>query len=161
MEGACRAAAGAGVARQRSGSRAKSATHRRLYDLDQKIALQGDALLLSDSQAAIKAVKKAEMTGKARTRELKLLMDEIERRSKNKLRVRLGWIRSHVGINGNERADTLSKKATLTESWRPGMIDSITEGGVKQLWSDARRRVREIFGYGKGKFARWDRHSRC
>ena len=53
----------------------------------------------------------------------------------------------------------LQKKATLTESWRPGMIDSITEGGVKQLWSDARRRAREISGYGKGKFARWDRHS--
>ena len=43
-------------------------------------ALQGDVLLLSDSQAAIKAVKKAGMTGKARTRELKLLMDEIEKK---------------------------------------------------------------------------------
>jgi len=41
---------------------------------------ESNVLILSDSQAAITAVKKAGRTGKARTRDLKFVMEEIRER---------------------------------------------------------------------------------
>ena len=68
-------------------------------------------LLLADSKAAIAAVKKAGRTAKARTRDLlKLIRTIREREEENgKGAVALGWVKSHIGIYGNEMADGMAK----------------------------------------------------
>ena len=62
-------------------------------------------LILEDS---IAAVKKAGRTGKARSHHLKKLVNEIGAREGI---VKLGWIKTHMGILGNEAADVLLKQA--------------------------------------------------
>jgi len=82
--------------------------------------------VLSGSQAAIAAVRKAGRTGRARTEELKEDVDEVRRRQKN-LRpnaVRLAWVKAHVGTHSNEMAGQMAKSCE-----DEGMGKVITEGG--------------------------------
>ena len=62
-------------------------------------------LILADSMAAVQAVKKARRTGKARSRELVRVMREVQTRKD----IRFAWVKAHVGIPGNERADQQAK----------------------------------------------------
>jgi len=64
-------------------------------------------LILSDSQAAIAAVKKAKGTGRARTRDLRFVMEGIkERQSKlGPNAVSFGWVKAHNELQGNKEAD--------------------------------------------------------
>ena len=47
--------------------------------------------------------------GKARFHHLKKVVDEIAARGEGM--VKLGWVKSHIGILGNEAADVMAKKA--------------------------------------------------
>ena len=73
-----------------------------------------NVLILSDSQAAIMAVRKAGRTGKVRTRDLKFVMEGIrERQSRlGPNAVSFGWVKAHNELHGNEEADRLAKEAT-------------------------------------------------
>ena len=62
-------------------------------------------LILADSMAAIQAIKKAGRIGKARSRELVRVMKEVRKRGN----VRFAWVKAHVGIPGNKRADQAAK----------------------------------------------------
>ena len=72
-------------------------------------------LILADSVAAIRAVKKAGRTGKARTGELARVLREVKKREVQRQQsgggsgVRFAWVRAHVGIPGNGRADQQAK----------------------------------------------------
>jgi len=59
-------------------------------------------------------VKKAGHTGKARTRDLKVVMEGIrERQSRlGSSAVSFGWVKAHNQLHGNEEADRLAKEAT-------------------------------------------------
>ena len=112
-------------------------------------------LILADSQAALAAVKKAGKTGKARTRELanviRLLRDRQDKTTK------LGWVKSHIGIEGNETADKNAKKGTL---WRrQDQKPWVTEGGLRQHIKQIRAHSRgqDLPGYGKGRVLDWNR----
>jgi len=75
---------------------------------------ESNVLILSGSQAAIAAVKKAGSTGKARTRDLKVAMEGIrERQSRlGPNAVSLRWVKAHNELHGNDEADRLAKEAT-------------------------------------------------
>ena len=77
----------------------------------------GPILILSDSQAAIKVIVKAGKRGRARTAALKEAIKGIaekqQREGGNKKAVMLAWIKAHIGINGNGRADQMAKEASV------------------------------------------------
>jgi len=68
-------------------------------------------LLLSDSQAAIAAIRKAGRTGRAQTGELKKVVKEVRKRQKELGldAVKFAWVKAHVGTCGNEKADQMAK----------------------------------------------------
>ena len=112
-------------------------------------------LLLTDSRAAISAVKKAGRTGKARTRELARLMKTVEKREEEggKGAVALGWVKAHIGIHGNERADKMVKKGAE----KGAETLQVTEGGIRQKGKSWRKEERQVAGFGKGKAVSWNR----
>ena len=93
-------------------------------------------LLLVDSEAAISAVMKAGKKGKARTRDLARLMEAIGRREGvvGKGSVSLGWVKSHIGIHGNERWQRRGQKREWMYSKlrKEGSGKRSTGGGKKR-----------------------------
>ena len=117
-------------------------------------------LLLANSKATISAVKKAGKKGKARTRDLKKLMEVLGQREREGAAVALGWVKSHIGIEGNEKAGEMAKAGAE----RSSEMLQVTEGGIRQkikMWRQKikmwRYEVREVKGYGKGKATSWAR----
>ena len=86
-----------------------------------------DILILADSQAAIAVVKKAGKVGKARTKDLMDIIKSIHNRKGN---TSFGWVKSQIGIEGNEQADVLAKKGTKWRNLSQKRV--MTEGGVRQ-----------------------------
>ena len=117
-----------------------------------------NVLILSDSQAAIAAVKKAGHSGKARTRDLKVVMSEIKERQTRlgPNAVSFGWVKAHNEVHGNEEADRLAKEATNSYPEDP----QITEGGLKQAWRKMREEERRVKGTGMGRVVKWNRKAR-
>ena len=116
---------------------------------------QPDLLILADSRASLAAVKKAGLTGKARTRELSRIIHLI--RNREGKTTKLGWVESHIGVEGNELAEQQAKKATLWK--KPGQRPWVTEGGLRQWVKQIRLQARgqDQAGFGKGKVMDWNR----
>ena len=118
----------------------------------------GPILILSVSQAAIKAVVKAGKRGRARTAALKEAIEGIAEKQQREggieKPVTLAWIKAHIGINGNEMADKMAKEATVHQG-----ENKVTEGGIKAVWQEMRRNERRVEGFGKGRVIGWNRTS--
>ena len=118
------------------------------------MAPQVEVLVLSDSTAALQAIKRAACDGQGRTRDLVEVVDEVARRNLLWLSTQFGWVKAHTGIDGNERADLMAQAGC-----REPLLPQVTEGGVRAYWKDVRHRERAQRGLGSGRVVRWNRRA--
>ena len=104
--------------------------------------------------AAIQAIKKAGSSGKARSGELVRVIREVKKRQRVRQRVRLAWVKAHIGIPGNERADGQAKN--FTKVVRPEIL---TERGIRQQLTARRKAERSQVGWGGGRVVGWSRRA--
>ena len=119
-----------------------------------RMAPDVDVLVLSDSTAALRAIKRAADNGRGRSRDLVEVVDEVGRRITKGLSTQFGWVKAHVGVEGNERADLMAKTGC-----RESLLPQVTEGGVRAYWKDVHRRERAQRGLGSGRVVRWNRRA--
>ena len=89
-----------------------------------RMAPDVDVLVLSDSTAALRAIKRAADRGRGRSRDLVEVADEVGRRIAKGLSTQFEWVKAHVGVEGNERADQMAKAG-----YRGSLLPQVTEGG--------------------------------
>ena len=119
-----------------------------------RMAPEVDVLVLSDSTAALQAIKHTARDGRGHSRELLEVMDQVRRLCRMGLSTRFGWVKAHVGIDGYEKADRMAKTGC-----REPLLPQVTEGGVKAYWKEVRGRERAQQGLGSGRVLRWNRRA--
>ena len=119
-----------------------------------RMAPDVDVLVLSDSTAALRAIKRAADKGRGHSRDLVEVVDEVGRRITKGLSMQFGWVKAHVGVDGNEHADLMAKTG-----WRESLLPQVTEGGVRAYSKDVRSRERAQRGLGSGRVVRWNRRA--
>ena len=119
-----------------------------------RMAPDVDVLVLSDSTAALRAIKRAADRGRGHSRDLVEVVDEIGRHITKGLSTKFGWVKAHVGIDGNERADLMAKAGC-----RDSLLPQVTEGGLRAYWKDVRSRERAQRGLGSGRVVWWNRRA--
>ena len=117
-----------------------------------RMAPDVDVLVLSDSTSALRANKRAADKGRGRSRDLVEVVDEVGRRITKGLSTRFGWVKAHVGVDGNECADLMAKAGC-----RESLLPQVTEGGVRAYWNDVRSQGRAQQGLGSGRVVQWNR----
>ena len=113
-----------------------------------------DVLVLSDSTAALRAINRAADRGRGRSRDLVEVVDEIGRRITKGLSTQFGWVKAHVGVDGNERADLMAKAGCMES-----LLPQVTQGGVRAYWKDIRSRERARRGLGSARVVQWNRRA--
>ena len=115
---------------------------------------RGPVWILSDSKAAIAAVVNAGQTGRASTGSLAIAVARMVYRVRRRGlgAVKLSWVKGHVGVAGKKEADKRAEWCTRRTKER-----SVTEGGVRAFWKEARSAERECVSYGLGRSMEWGR----
>ena len=108
-----------------------------------------DMLVQSDSTAALQAVVRAACNGRGRTRDLVEVVDEVGRGGQMGLSTQFVWVKAHVGIDGNERADLMVKVG-----YRESLLPQVTEGRVRAYRKGVSSRERAQQGLGSGRMVR-------
>ena len=111
-----------------------------------KVRSDNKILILADSKAAIAAVKKAGRVGRARSRHLQEVVNRVAEIKGRGEEVRLAWVKSHIGIMGNEAADVCAKQAAESvpvddhEKWMSGRgSGSGRSRGRRRVWKGERK----------------------
>ena len=111
-------------------------------------------LVLSDSRAALAAVKNAVGVGKARMADLRAMVDLVGTCNEVGGVLRFGWVKAHAGVWGNERADALAKAGC-----GGGGIPRAKESGVRALCKKLRAGEKSVSGLGAGRISGWGRRA--
>ena len=102
--------------------------------------------ILTDSKPAISTIRKLDSgTVPPRSEIEARILDELCRRSHNRLDTGLAWVKGHKGIEGNEKADKLCKEASILGHESEGVV---TPAGLR-AWSK-RVRAEARGGTGEG-----------
>ena len=114
----------------------------------------GMLAILSDSKAAIATAHRLANGATPRS--------DIERRMKDCLtagerEIGVAWVRSHIGIGGNERADRQAPLERIRGETR-GSIPNTTFEGLKELRKALRKEARSQAGYGRHR-TDWGKHA--
>ena len=115
-------------------------------------------LILTDSMAAKNTVINLAAGNPPRSQIERDIKQALHRRESLKLDTGISWVRSHIGIRGNELAD---QRATF-ESHRgqiAGEQGPVTEGGIRQTSKESRASYRTVPGFGKGRAVDWKRRA--
>ena len=87
------------------------------------------------------AIKRSAGIGNGRTMDLVGVVNEVGRSNHLGLSMQFGWVKAHVGIEGNEHADRLAKAGCrksllpqITEGGCPGAVEGHTGQGVGGNW---------------------------
>ena len=117
-----------------------------------RMAPDVDILVLSESTAALQAIRRAAGSGRGRFTDLVEVVDEVGRGSMNELSTQFGWVKDHIGIDGNKRAELMAMVGC-----RESLLPQVTEGGVRAYWTDVRSWDRAQPGLGSGRGVRWNK----
>lgn len=85
------------------------------------------------------------------------LGDLLTQRYRNQYDTSVSWVRSHIGINGNEEADRLAAHASALGQFTV-QEPTVTEGGMRQASKTLRSRARTAPGSGVSR-CEWNRHA--
>jgi ribonuclease HI len=93
--------------------------------------IQGPIFFKSDSQAAIWAIAKGVLSSKV-VLEARITLNDLAK----KCEVSLGWIKAHIGIQGNEIADDLAKEGTMLITEGPEPFVPVSSSVIRREISD-------------------------
>lgn len=111
-------------------------------------------LVLSDSSSALLGLKQGARNGHGRTKDLVEVVDEVGRRTRMGLSVHFGWVKAHVGIRGNERADLMAKAGC-----RESILPQVMKGGMCVMWKNRRSEERAKSRLGMSRVVCWNRRA--
>ena len=121
--------------------------------------LRDQVIILSDSQASITSVHKL-CSGEQAPRSgiEKAIKRTITERGRPNLTTGISWVRSHIGITGNE----LAGKAAGQRSFTGQLLSepyTATTAGIRQLHKEARVTHRARTTLGLGRLTQWNRRA--
>ena len=116
-------------------------------------AQTGNTLILADSQAAICIYAKITGGKPLRTAAERRIAVAAKRHKRNGNTTKIGWVKTHDRITGNELADAAAKRV----SEEPGMVQVVIAGGLRQKISAERKEWREKQSFGEWRSIGWDR----
>lgn len=111
-------------------------------------------LILTDSQAAVASMERLGRGEPPRSKVEAAILQQLVRRRRQDHKTWVAWIRSHIGIPGNEAADAIAK-AHAREPRGPD-LQPITHEGLKAEAQKEARQLRFQPGFGRDRL-KWDR----
>ena len=99
-------------------------------------------------------MRNAASSAVARTADLRRVVNLVGEWAFAGAELRFGWVKAHVRVQGNERADALAKAGCEKDG-----LARVTEGGVRALWKRLRGSERSVAGLGAGRVPGWDRRA--
>jgi len=111
--------------------------------------------ILTDSQAALQGILNLSKGHPPRSSIKIEIKDNVIQ--KGETDTAIAWIRSHIGIPGNEQADRAANFASILGDISSSE-DVVTEGGIRQISRAARGTFRHQSGFGKRR-SDWHRHT--